>query len=142
MRAVLDVNILISALLSRRGTPAQLITRWLAGEFELVVSDALLGELERALGYPKLRSRIPAPEAQRFVGALRRSACVVVDPDVVPPRSADPGDDYLLALAAQASAILVSGDRHLLDLSEQFPVRSSQRFLQALDELTAGEQTR
>ncbi len=47
MRALLDVNILISALLSRRGGPAQLLTRWLAGEFELVVSEALLSELER-----------------------------------------------------------------------------------------------
>ena len=142
MRAVLDVNILISALLSRRGAPAQLITRWLAGEFELVVSDALLGELERALGYPKLRSRIPTPEAQRFVGALRRSACMVVDPNVVPPRSADPDDDYLLALAAGASALLVSGDRHLLDLSERFPVRSSQQFLETLDEAAAEERLR
>ncbi|HSR23271.1 MAG TPA: putative toxin-antitoxin system toxin component, PIN family, partial [Candidatus Eisenbacteria bacterium] len=63
MRAVLDVDILISALLSRQGTPAQLLARWLAGEFDVIVSDALLDELERALGYPKLLTRVPPAEA-------------------------------------------------------------------------------
>ena len=53
MRAVLDPNILIAALLSRSGAPAQIVWRWLAGEFELVVSETLLAELERALGLPE-----------------------------------------------------------------------------------------
>ena len=131
MRAALDVNILISALLSRRGGPAQLLTRWLAGEFELVVSEALLGELEHALAYPKLISRVPPPEARRFIGALRRTAEVVADAEDPAPRSADPGDDYIVALAERSSAILVTGDRHLLELSDQLPVRTTQQFLQA-----------
>jgi putative PIN family toxin of toxin-antitoxin system len=139
VRAVLDVNILISALLFRRGTPAHLLMRWLAGEFELVASDALLADLERALAYPKLRSRVPPPEAKRFVAVLRRMAPVVADPPAPPARSADPGDGYLLALAAYASAILVSGDRHLLDLSEQLPVRSAQQFMQLLSEAAETE---
>lgn len=133
MRAVLDVNVLVSALLSRRGAPAQLLTRWLAGEFELVISEALLSELERALAYPKLISRVSPPEARRFIGALRRACEVVADAEDPQLRSVDPGDDYLLALAAHSSAILVTGDRHLLDLSEQLPVRTALRFLQALN---------
>jgi len=55
VRAVLDPNVLISALLSPAGAPAELFTRWFAGEFELVVSPALLEELERALVYPEIR---------------------------------------------------------------------------------------
>ena len=51
MRAVLDPNILIAALLSPGGAPAQIVSRWLGGEFELVVSEALLSALERALAY-------------------------------------------------------------------------------------------
>lgn len=39
------------------------------------------------------------------------------DPDGEPPlRSADPGDDYLLALAAAQRAVLMSGDVDLLSL--------------------------
>ena len=49
MRAVLDVNVLIAALLSPTGAPAQIVSRWLGGEFELIVSGNLLAELERAL---------------------------------------------------------------------------------------------
>ncbi len=61
MRAVLDPNVLVSALLSRSGAPAQIASRWLAGEHELVVSELLLAELDRALAYPKIQ------EAERAV---------------------------------------------------------------------------
>ena len=126
MRAVIDVNVLIAALLSPRGAPAALIPAWQHGQFELIVSPALLAELERALAYPKLRQRIPQADAARFAEWLALTATVVPDPS--PPyalRSADPDDDYLLALAASASAILVSGDAHLLDMAATgLPVRS------------------
>jgi uncharacterized protein len=49
VRAVLDPNVLISALIAPAGTPATLVASWLSGRFELVVSERLVGELERAL---------------------------------------------------------------------------------------------
>jgi len=49
VRAVLDVTVLISGILSPTGTPARLLLAWQAGEFELMVSPALLDELRRAL---------------------------------------------------------------------------------------------
>ncbi len=63
MRAVLDTNVLISAFLSPRGTPAQLVRVWRDGAFELVVSLALLAEIDRVLGYPKIARRIGASDA-------------------------------------------------------------------------------
>jgi uncharacterized protein len=132
VRAVLDPNILIAALLSRGGTPAQLLSRWLAGEFELVVSEELLAELERALAYPKLRDRISAEEADGFVALLRHGAPLAKDPPDPAPRSADQGDDYLLALAEQERAVLVSGDQHLLALADEFPIQTARAFLDTL----------
>lgn len=132
MRAVLDPNILIAALLSRGGTPAQLLSRWLAGEFELVVSETLLAELQRAPAYPKLGERISADEANGFVALLRRGARLAEDPAQPPSRSADPGDDYLLALAEHERAVLVSGDRHLLALADEFPIQTARAFLDTL----------
>jgi predicted nucleic acid-binding protein len=38
VRTVLDPNVLVAALLSPSGTPATLIVRWLAGDYELLVS--------------------------------------------------------------------------------------------------------
>ena len=133
MRAVLDPNILVAALLSRRGAPAQIISCWLAGEFELVISEALLRELERALSYSKLRSRIPADEAIAFIAILRQGALVAANPSEPPRRSSDPDDDYLLAVAEQERAVLVSGDQHLLALSNEFPVQTARAFLADLD---------
>jgi len=47
LRAVLDTNVFVSALLSRNPTsPTQeLIRRWLNGEFTLLVCDALIDEV-------------------------------------------------------------------------------------------------
>jgi predicted nucleic acid-binding protein len=86
VRAVLDPNVLIASLLSRSGAPAQIVSRWLAGEFELVVSQALLAELARALAYPKIRERIPGDDYLLALAETERAVLVS-------------GDQHLLALA-------------------------------------------
>jgi putative PIN family toxin of toxin-antitoxin system len=140
VRAVLDANVMISALLSRSGSPAVVFRAWQDGQFELIVSPLLLAELERALAYPKLRRRISAVEAAALLDWLRRAATVASDPDGPPPiRSRDPGDDYLLALAAAEDALLVSGDEHLLSLegslAGRLPIHSPAAFLELLEGL-------
>lgn len=132
MRAVLDPNILIAALLSPSGAPAQIVARWLAGDFELVVSEMLLGELERALAYPKVRTRVTASEVAELASLLRAGAILAPDPPARAYRSADPGDDYLLALAENERALLISGDQHLLTLADVLPIQSARAFLDAL----------
>jgi len=71
LRAVLDPNVLIFAILAPTGVPAPLLRRWLDGEFELVVSERLLAELRRALSYPELRSHVSGEQAEAFVELLR-----------------------------------------------------------------------
>lgn len=135
MRAVLDANVVISALLSPHGAPARVLRGWLEGAFELVASDALLAELDRALAYPKLRKHIEVAEAQDLLELLRREAQIVADPQGSPStRSPDAGDDYLIALAEVARAVIVSGDGHLLGLAGEIPVYSPVEFLALLAE--------
>jgi putative PIN family toxin of toxin-antitoxin system len=129
VRAVLDPNVIISALLSPSANPARVLGAWQQGEFELIVSASLLEELARALAYPKLRRRINGEDARLVVEWFTETATVVGDPERPPARSPDPGDDYLIALAAARQAILVSGDRDLLDLSDEIPVFSPAAFL-------------
>lgn len=134
MRAVLDPNVIISALLSPSGAPARLLQAWLYGLFELIISPRLLAELERALAYPKLRERIAPEEAHRVVEWLAEAATLARDPNEPPPiRSPDPGDDYLLALAASEQAALVSGDEHLLGLAGNLAIFPPARFLRILE---------
>ena len=115
------------------GSPANIISRWLGGEFELVVSDNLLAELERALAYPKLRARVAPEDAAEFVSLLRSTAVHASDPSTPPRRSLDPRDDFLLALAEGEEAMVVSGDQHLLELADRFPIRSARDFLEMLE---------
>ncbi len=133
MRAVLDVNVLISALLAPTGAPAALLRRWLDGELELVVSEKLLAELDRALGYPKVRSRV-SKEAEAFIELLRPTAILAADPASAARLSRDPGDDYLLAVARSTAGVLVTGDQDLLAVKDA-PVASPRAFL---SKLTAG----
>ena len=51
-----------------------------------------------------------------------------------PLRSADPDDDYLIALAQSQNAVLVSGDKHLLEIGGGAPI------LAPADLLASGEQ--
>jgi putative PIN family toxin of toxin-antitoxin system len=130
VRAVLDPNVIISALLSPDGSPARVLRVWLEGGFELVVSPHLLHELERALAYPKLRKRVSAEDAHDVVDWLASAAEMAEDPDDPPTvRSRDPGDDYLIALAELQRAVLVSGDDHLLELADAIPLLTPAAFL-------------
>jgi putative PIN family toxin of toxin-antitoxin system len=131
-RAVLDPNVIISGLLSPAGNAARLLRAWEQGEFELVASPALVEELRRALAYPKLRRRISEEDAESVARWLTESATLADDAAEPPVRSADPGDDYLIALAASRQAILVSGDKHLLDLADRIPVLDPAAFLSHL----------
>jgi putative PIN family toxin of toxin-antitoxin system len=130
LRAILDVNVLISALISPSGSPARLLLAWQEGRFELIVSPALLAELRLALAYPKLERLVPPADADAFVAWLSRSALLARDATDPPPiHAADPNDDYLLALAAEQRAELVSGDGHLLALVGDYPIAGPADFL-------------
>lgn len=119
--------------LSPDGAPAQLIRRWLAGEFELLVSSELIGELTRVLSYPKIASRISSGDAAILLELLDAEAHAVSDPArTVPMEVEDPGDVYLVALAIDQGAALVTGDRHLSVLAGRLPVFRPADFLSRL----------
>lgn len=134
MRAVLDANVLISGLLSPSGAPARVLTGWLEGGYDLVVSPLLLEEFERALAHPKLRKRVTEAETQELLDLLHREADIRDDPPGPPPvRSPDRGDDHLITLAAETQSVIVSGDRHLLDLRDELPVYTPTDFLSLIE---------
>jgi uncharacterized protein len=123
LRVVFDPGVLISAVISPTGPPAEALDAWRDGEFDLVVSPKLLDELEDVLLRAKFRAYASPEQVTAYVEALAAEALAFDDP-VDPPRVAsDPDDDYLIALARAARAdLLVSGDRHLTDLADP-PVR-------------------
>ncbi|MDQ3640865.1 MAG: putative toxin-antitoxin system toxin component, PIN family [Actinomycetota bacterium] len=114
-RAVIDPGVFISALLSSRGAPDELVRALEAGSFESVVSTALIGELERVLRRPKFAEKIHDEDITLFVDFVRSASILLDDPPARTGLAPDPGDDYLVALADAAEAThLVTGDQALL----------------------------
>lgn len=135
MRAVVDVNVLISGALSAKGSSARILRATRDGRFELVISELLLAELTRTLAYPKLKKRIPAEKAAAFANWVREHDTLAEDPASPPPvGSRDPDDDYLLALAISHRAYLVTGDEDLLVLSSDLPILTPAQFATKLRE--------
>ena len=64
IRAVLDANVVVSAILSPKGIPAKILAAWRAEEFSVVVSEAIVSEIGRVLRYPKIKKRHRWPEKQ------------------------------------------------------------------------------
>ncbi|MHB8693039.1 MAG: putative toxin-antitoxin system toxin component, PIN family [Solirubrobacteraceae bacterium] len=135
MRAVVDVNVLISGVVSVKGSSADILRASRNGQFEFVVSELLLAELERTLTYPRLRKRVAPEKAAAFASWVRDYGAVAEDPASPPPvASRDPDDDYLLALAIDRRAYLVTGDQDLLVLSNDLPILTPAQFAAKLRE--------
>jgi len=121
MHIVLDTNVIISALLSSKGAPAELINRWEADEFGVVVSPALIGELERCLTYPRVTKYLKTPQETRdaILNHLVNVAIVVEPKFTLNVIKDDPDDNRVLECAvAGGAAFIISGDAHLLNLKE------------------------
>ena len=129
-RAVLDTNIFISALFG--GNPEEIYRATLQGRFRLVTSPAILTELARTL-----REKFSMPEAEitRYIKQVGRHA------DVVRPEKRvrvlrDNPDNRVLECALEGKAsVIVSGDRHLIDLGEYrgIPILRPTEFLRRLE---------
>lgn len=118
MRVILDTNILLSALLSPLGAPAQLLDAWERKRFTLVACEELIAELRDVAGRPFFRARLRASVAELLAAGLRDFSLFCRD---LPssPIAPDPKDSYLLALAEASQAdFLVTGDKELLSLKQ------------------------
>jgi uncharacterized protein len=121
LRAVFDTNVFVSAYLSQNPTsPTQeLINRWLADEFTLLVCDAIVDEL-----IEKLAVRgIGREDIELFVALLGNLAEWVDVPDeaIIQLVPADADDDVVIACAVTGSAdFLVTYDPHFAPLGDTY----------------------
>src|SRR4051812_16991135 len=84
-RAVLDPGVLVSALITPTGRPAELLLAARAGSFELIVSPLLLDELEGVLRREKFRRYVDLDSVTAYLDLLRRDARLATDPETPPP---------------------------------------------------------
>jgi putative PIN family toxin of toxin-antitoxin system len=117
VRAVLDTNVVVSALLFGGGRPGQVRAAWQQGVFVPLASANTINELVRVLAYPKFR--LAPDERDELLADYLPWIEAVRVPDPAPrvPACRDPADAMFLHLAvAGRAACLVTGDADLLAL--------------------------
>lgn len=134
MRAVVDTNILVRAVIKPTGSVCPVLQRLrLRGEYTLLISRATVDELVEVLYCPRLCTKYQLSD--RLLRATIRlivSRSEVIQPDQRIVVCRDPCDDKFLELAASGHAqVIVSGGEDLLTLNpfERIPIVAPVRFL-------------
>ncbi len=141
LRVVLDTNIFVSSLLTHTGSAARVLDVWRERHFVLVISPAIIDEIQRVLRYPHIQRKYAITEADivALTELLQKDALLVPGmADVAGTIPEDPTDEIMLACALDGLAdCIVSGDHHLLNLAtfRGIPVLTVREFL---DRLAAG----
>jgi hypothetical protein len=143
MRIVLDANVLVSAVLSPDGTPARILEAWRAEQFDVVISDAIVEEIDRVLYYPKIirRHRWSEEHMQHFLDDLAHLAVVTPGQLTLAVLANDPPDIRYLACTVEGDAAdIASGDEDLLQLGIYQGIRiiTPRQFLDLLREQPQG----
>ena len=138
MRAVVDTNILVRALIKPEGTVGPVLRRLRDAAYRLVYSESLLAELVDVLGRPRIRDKygIGTDDVATVLTLIDLRGELVV------PRRRidvcrDPKDNQVLEAAVAGRAdIMVSGDDDLLVLNpfEGIPIVVPAAFLALLDQ--------
>jgi putative PIN family toxin of toxin-antitoxin system len=131
--AVLDTNVLVSALLNEVGSPGKVLKAAREGRFTAASSQPLVDELHRVLGRPHIRAAFRGNQERiDDLIALSRSAIAVTGEAELRVVERDPADNRVIEAAVAARAdFIVTGDQDLLSIGEYEGIRivSPARFL-------------
>ncbi len=137
MRAVVDTNILVRALIKPQGTVGPVLRRLREGEYLLLFSESLLAELVDVLGRPRIRGKygIGADDVATVLKLVDlRGELVIPRRRITVCRDAK-DNQVLEAATSGRSDVIVTGDDDLLVLNpfEGIPIVTSAAFLALLD---------
>ena len=139
MRVVVDTNVLVSALITERGTARRLVDALVAGRFEPILTPAMAIELLSVVWRPKFRTRVVNQYRLTAIVSVVDEFAVATDA-IVPSR--DSGDRIVIEAAVAGEAdMIVTGDRDLLDdldlrawlMARGIEVTTPAEFLRQLD---------
>lgn len=125
LRAVVDTNILIRAVIMPGGTVGPVITRLRDNAYRLIYSSSLIDELLAKLALPRIREKYHLDD-QALDDIL---ALIALRGELVAPTRRlkicrDPKDDMFIEAALAGSAeYIVTGDEDLLTLKKFETVR-------------------
>jgi len=123
-KVVLDTNVLVSAILSATGKPAQILGLAREEKIELLFSASTTKELWAVLHYQRIMARfeklkIPLSLVEEFFKGLIKASSIVLVNQEVDIIKDDPSDNVFLACALEGRAnFIVSGDNHIKKLGQ------------------------
>jgi len=106
IHAVVDTNTLVAAFINPKGYPAQLLSTWQRGEFQIIVSPAIVQEYEHILSLPAIRagSGWSETEIAAQLSTLVARAIVVTGAFDLHVIDKDPTDDKFFVAAVEGKA--------------------------------------
>jgi uncharacterized protein len=117
MKAVLDVNVMLSCAASTSGTLHDIMAALKRGTFSIAISPPMLDTLNRVLFKPYFLEHSRRSEIVTIVDLFPVLADMVEPTPGIHGVAEDDEDDLVLATAIAAGAeYLVTGDRFLLDI--------------------------
>ena len=121
MRIILDTNVLVSGIFFS-GPPFRILKAWRDNKLQLVVSNDILDEYQRVAAI--LGEKYSRVDISPILDLLTVNSDIVTAPPLPEPVSVDPDDDKFIACALAADTkLIVSGDRHLLDVDGYQDIR-------------------
>jgi putative PIN family toxin of toxin-antitoxin system len=115
VKIVLDTNVFISGVFFG-GPPYQILDAWRHGKIEIVLSEDIFDEYQRIA--TELSRQLKGIDISVFLDLLTVNAIWVFAPRIPFSVSTDPDDDKFISCAlASRTKVIVSGDKHLLNIS-------------------------
>jgi len=116
LRIVLDTNVFISGVFFS-GPPYEILKAWIDKRIQILISSEILQEYQRV--GEELSNRYTEIEITPILKSFTQNAISISAPRLAHPVCVDPDDDKFLECAvAGNAALIISGDRHLLDIND------------------------
>jgi putative PIN family toxin of toxin-antitoxin system len=116
MRVVLDTNVFISGIFFS-GPPSQILKAWANKKFQLLLSQPILDEYQRVA--EELSSKFSSIDISQILDFVMIHGLFVDTRDISITVCDDPDDDKFIECAVAGNCKnIISGDKHLLKLSE------------------------
>jgi predicted nucleic acid-binding protein len=138
IRAVLDTNVLLAALRSRRGASFEIVSRYRKSEFALLIGNTILSEYDEVLKREGPSFGLSVSTVDRFLDALCAGAESFHTSGLWKPSLPDADDEAVaqLALEAKVGYLVTFNQRHFpADRLPAVKVVSPKEFLSVLQSI-------
>jgi putative PIN family toxin of toxin-antitoxin system len=119
---ILDTNVIVAGLRSKRGASYQLLRLFDARQFALKISVALALEYEDVLKRPGLLPGFTEQEVDEFLNYLLLAGDLEPSVPRLRPSLRDPDDERILELAVECGATIVTHNRRDFEGAARFGI--------------------